>query len=270
MVTVHSEADAVSRYRRLLVSEWTKTYPHEVISLLWETLGERSADNESEPIIRLLDPGYHTSFPTEFFQSIVKRISEATKFVNRGSLPALPSEYWPQKKLPSVVWQANRLTTYLTLPAHTTVAGNEDFFADIRALAFQAAIHVVLPTLRERHTAEHSLLLHSALLFSLGYSTYDPAHCAYMMSMIHGYMGDEEQRLQSLYASFRFTSPQDHSYLTKAQEFWTELLDNGKYKETEQFLFSLHWWSLPTQQDEVREMIVQAFKYILRTKKHIA
>ncbi len=138
---------------------------------------------------------------------------------------------------------------------------------DVLALAFQAAIHFMLPELQRKYEAEHSLVLHAAVLFAVGYSAYEPAQYAYMMSMIHGYLGDENQRLRALFASFRFTSPQDHSYLTKAQELWTELLDQNRYEEAERFLLSLHRLSLPAQQDEVREMVVEAFKYILRTKR---
>ena len=45
-----------------------------------------------------------------------------------------------------------------------------------------------------------------------------------------------------------------------------DLLDQNKPEEAERFLLSLHWWSLPAQQDEVREMVVAAFKYILTSK----
>lgn len=124
----------------------------------------------------------------------------------------------------------------------------------------------MLPALRGKHDAEHALLLHAAALFPLAYSAYDPAHYAYMMAMIHGYLGDEKGRLQALYASFRFTSPHDHSYLTKAQEYWMELIDSQKLEQAEEFMLSLPWWSLPSQQEEVRKMIVLAFKQNLKSK----
>jgi hypothetical protein len=184
--------------------------------------------------------------------------------VRLSRLPELPTDYVPPTRPSSLARQANKLAVYLTLQAHTAVAGKTEFLADVQALAFQAAIHFVLPEVRRKHPLEHSLLLHSAVLFAISYSAYEPAHYAYMMSMIHDYLGDQEQRLRSLYASFRFTPPQDHSYRTKAQEFWSELLDQNRSEEAERFLLSLHWWSLPSQGDEIREMIVDAFKYILK------
>ncbi len=269
MITIHASAEAVSRYRQLLVSDWGRTFPNDVLSLLWTTITSRTTHNGTEPLFQLLDPRHNTTFPSDFFQSIVGRISHGTRFVSVPQLSELSADYRPVKKLSAAVWQANRLAMYLTLPAHVAVTGNLQFFADAQALAFQAAMHVVLPELRARHEPEHALLLHAAVLFPLAYAAFDPAHYAYMMSMIHAYLGNDEARLEALYASFRFTSPRDHSYLTKAQEFWMELLDSQKPEQAEDFLFSLHWWSLPSQQDEVRKMMVQAFKETARQAKGV-
>jgi hypothetical protein len=266
MITVRANSRLILDYKRLLVSEWTRTFPQQVLELLWDAIGARQSSNENGRLRPLLDPANVASFPTEYFRSIVDRIANGTKFVRVAELPELPAEYQPPKRPPAAVWQSVRLVTYLTLQAHATVDGDTSFFADAQALAFQAATHVLLPTLREKHTAEHALLLHAATLFALGYAAVDPAHYAYMMSMIFDYLGDEEQHLRSLYASFRFTSPQDHSYLTKAQEYWSDLLDVHRYQEAQEFLFSLHWWSLPTQHEEVREMITEAFRHMPAAK----
>ena len=266
MVTVQSTPGLIARYRELLVSDWNKSLPRDVLSLLWAIVGQE-ATGKAEPLLQFLNPNDTAAFPLDIFRSIVARIADGTRFVRLAELPPLRPDYLPPKKPSSIARQACLLTTYLTLSAHTTVTGNTDFLADVQALAFQASLHFVLPELQKKHEVEHALLLHSALLFSVGYSAYEPAHYAYMTSMIHGYLGDEEQRLRSLFASFRFTPPEDHSYLTKAQEFWTELLDQNKTEEAERFLLSLHWWSLPAQQDEVREMVVDAFKYILTSHR---
>jgi hypothetical protein len=267
MVTVEATSRALSTYKELLVSDWTKSLPNEVVSLLWNSLGGHESVGETSPLWQILDPNEASVFPLDFFQSIVVRITDGTSFVRLAGLPDLPVKYDPPKTPSIVARRANRLATYLTLPAHVAIAGETGFFMDVLALGFQAAIHFVLPELRRKHEAEHSILLHSAVLFCVGYSAYEPAHYAYMMSMIHGYLGDENHRLQSLFAAFRFTSPQDHSYLTKAQEFWTELLDQNRFDEAEQFLLSLHRWSSPAQQDEVREMVVDAFSFIEKAKK---
>jgi hypothetical protein len=267
MVAIEPNSGALSTYKELLVSDWTKSLPNEVVSLLWTSLGRDETVRETSPLCQILDPNEASVFPLDFFQSIVVRISDGTSFIRLAGLPDLPAKYIPAKTPSVVARRANRLATYLTLPAHLPIAGNTGFLMDVLALGFQAAIHFVLPELRKKHEAEHSILLHSAVLFCVGYSAYDPAHYAYMMSMIHGYLGDENHRLQSLFAAFRFTSPQDHSYLTKAQEVWTELLDQDRLDEAESFLLALHRWSTPAEQDEAREMVVDAFNFIEKVRK---
>src|SRR5439155_22925349 len=113
------------------------------------------------------------------------------------------------------------------------------------------------------HPPEHALLLHALLLFPLEFASDDVAQYSYALSMIHGYLGNAPQRLRCLLASFHSTPPQDHSFLTKAQEVWSEMLDDGQYQEAEKFLFLLAWRSLPSQQEEVRQMLVDGMKYIL-------
>lgn len=134
-------------------------------------------------------------------------------------------------------------------------------FHDVQALGFQAALHYLLPELRDKHAGEHALLLRALVLFAAACETADPAHAAYLRSQIQGYLGRIEERLETLLASVRLTPPEDHSYLTKAQEYWSELLDLNRYSEAEEFLFTLHWRSLPQQRDEIRAMIVAAIRY---------
>jgi hypothetical protein len=263
MVTAQSSPELIADYRELLLSDWKKTFPDEVLALLWRMVSASQPPSGPSPLFQMLDPGYSGSFPVDSFQAILEPIAEAAKFVRLPNLPEAPVAYTPPKRLTKQVWLANRLSVYLTLQATSSLAGDLPFFADVQALAFQAAIHFVLPEIRDKHPAEHAILLHAAVLYALGYSALDFAHYAYMVGLIHDYLGNEEERLQSLYASFRFTPPTDHSYLTKAQELWSELLDRNREEEAERFLVSLPGWALPQQQDEVREMVVDAFRYIV-------
>jgi hypothetical protein len=258
MMIVQPTSQVVARYQHLLTADWTANLPQEVLSLLWTTLADHVPD-EADSLLQLLDPDRNGTFPTTYFQSVAARIATGAKLVRFSGLPDLPTEYVPATKLAKIAWQGNRLATYLTLPAHATVSGETGFLVDVLALAFQATIHFVLPKLRKSHPAEHALLLNAAELFAIGYAAHDFGHYAYMMSMIHGYLGNEDEQLRSLYASFQFTSPQDHSYLTKAQEIWMELLDRKKYIEAEDFLFSLRGSAPASQQQEVHDMIVDAF-----------
>ncbi len=222
MITIRATAQNIAQYQRLLASEWGKKFPEEVLTLLWALVSGARLRRES--MVGLLDPRT-APFDLEAFQRVVDRISQAAAFIPIAGLGVRPSRYSPPRRLSNAVRVANRLSCYLTLSAHCSLAGDREFLADIQALAFQAAVHFVLPEIRIKHPAEHAILLHAGALFAVGYAARDQAHFAYMLSAIHGYLGHDEQRLRALLASFRFTSPRDHSYLTKAQEYWSEYLD---------------------------------------------
>jgi len=267
MIRVVRDQNSIRKYRSLLLADWKKGFADEVLDLLWEIVSKKGIAEEENALIQILDPKNTSSFPAQFFREVLASFSGGWKFVRAANLPDLPSNYEPPVRMTKDVWLACKLSTYLALRALATVEGDVAFLADVQSLAFQAAIHVVLPGLRAKQPVEHSILLHSITLFSVGYWVVDPGHCAYMMSELYDYLNDKDTRLESLAASFRFTSPNDHSYLTKAQEYWSELLDRGKFEEAEQFLFSLHLQSLPDQQQEVQEMIVKALRYIMRNEK---
>ncbi len=268
MLRVVASEKNVSDYRDLLLAEWGKQLPQKVLGLLWSTV-ESQQTNQEGKLLKLLNPGVNGAFPTELFRGIADRVGYATRFMRFQDLPALPQPYDPGSRLSVAGWQANRLTAYITLQSSADLSGDVDFFRDVQSLAFQAALHFVLsPASRGKRLPEHTILLHALLVFPLQYLAVDPAHYCYLISMIHGYMGNVEQRLSFLDASFRFTRPDDHSFLTKAQEYWSELIDERRVREAEEFLFSLHWWCLPSQQEEVREMMVDALKRTLGEQAH--
>lgn len=261
MITVQAGPSQIAEYQRLLVSEWKKSFPDEVLALLWSSVAPAASAEDS--LRRLLDPATNGVFPVEYVMGLAQRIGDASRFAAlQAELPPLPKDF-EAKRFSRPAWQAHRLAVYLTLPAHVSLSGDVAFFRDVQSLAFQAALHFVLPALASKHPSEHALLLHTCALFPLEYHAIDPGHFYYLTSMVHGYLGHSEERLRFLYASFRVTRPEEHSFLTKAEELWAELLDLGRYEEAEKFLFSLHWWCLPSQQDEVRLMIVDALKVIL-------
>jgi hypothetical protein len=261
MIRVRSNPEQVATYRRLLTSDWKSQLTEEVLQLLWSMIGGRPASDDVE-LLPLLDPQSNGAFSTAEFAVVLPRIAEATKLLlSRVDLPELPAEYSLTKRPSKLVRQSIHLSTYLTLQAHATVSGDANFFMDVQSLAFQAAIHFALPGLRDRHPVEHSILLHAAALFPYEYLAFDQSHFCYMISMVYDYLGNFDRRLKFLHDSFRLTPRDDHSYLTKAQEYWSELLDHGRRPEAEEFLFSLHWRSPESQHDEVRQMITAAFEY---------
>ncbi len=264
MVSIQCKRTAIAKYRELLVAEWTSSFPEDVLKLITESIGPEGGSPEIDSVLTLLMEKEPRLTSAAEVGQIVARIANATRFIEIPSLPELSDKYSIAAKPAKVVSQAIRLAISLTLTAHTNVSGRTEFLMDVQSLAAQAAIHFLLPELKKKHEREHALLLHALVLFAIGYSAHDPAHCSYLMSLVYGYLGDEKERYRALYASFRLTSPEDHSYLTKAQDCWSELLDQGRFEEAETFLLSLSRSCLREQQDEVRAMFQDAFKHILQ------
>lgn len=264
MMVVEANAANIAEYRRLLTSEWTRSWVRDVLALLWASVSAPSPNADTTALLDLLDPAPSVGYPNDVFYGVLHRLKDGAAFMRMSGLPTLPVVYAPLRPLSGPAWQGVRFATWLTLPAHVPLSGDEAFLVDVRALAFQATLHFVLPALRDKSPQEHAILLHAAALFALGYAAVDPAQSAYALSLIHGYLGEDDQRLRSLLAAFRLTSPHDHVYLTRAQEYWTELLDAQRHEEAEKFLLGLHATCLPAHQDEVRAMIVAAFRFILR------
>jgi len=260
MLAIHATDALVQKYQELLRREWNRAFPDEVLALLWSTLAGTRWPTLGLPR-GLFDPASTEELPADSLRALIRRIDQGTRYLDLSDLPALPETYLPPPRPARLVRQALRLANYLTIQGVTALAGNVGFFQDLQALAFQAALHVALPKIRESHPAEHALLLHALLLFPLEYFNRDPAHYCYLVAAIHGYLGAEQQRLRYLQASFRFTPREDHSYLTKAQELWSELLDQRQDAEAERFLFALHSSALPAQQEEVREMVLEALQH---------
>ncbi len=255
MPKLNATSDTVKDYQRLLLADWDRTFPEQVVGLLWDTLGKKSVVDD--PFAGMLDPRSF-QLAEETLAGILQRMTDAGRFVAQFELPDLPKTY--HLKRPSKAkQQALQLSLYLTLTAHCALDGAVDYFHDVQSLAFQAAAHFVLPELSGSATEEYAILLHAMVLFSLT-SVKEPAQFYHLVSILEGILGNPDRRLQYLLASFRSTPPEDHSYLTKAQEYWMELLDAGHFIEAENFLVDLHYWCLPEQREEVREMTVEAFR----------
>jgi hypothetical protein len=190
------------------------------------------------------------------------RLTVQAPLVPIRSVPPPAPSYRLARKPSRLALHALRLAVGLTLHSGTALEGAIDFLQDVQTLAFHAGIHCVLPGLRKKAAAEVPILLHALALFPLEYAGSDPAQFAYLMAELHGAIDNPAERLRSLYAAFRMTPPEDHTFLTRAQEYWMELLDNDQPQEAERFLYSLHFAALPDQQDEVREMVLAALQHL--------
>jgi hypothetical protein len=58
------------------------------------------------------------------------------------------------------------------------------------------------------------------------------------------------------------TDVEDHSYLTKLQALWSDLMDFGKHKESYSLLLHLNRYTPQSYQPEIGEMLAETIKAI--------
>lgn len=264
MTKVVMTAEQIAEYQRLLVADWKKDLPEAVLELLWSAIRPEQT-NGNEGVVAWLGSKGDRQPSGNFADEILRHIRDAKHLISATGLPALPPSYNSSKRMSKTEWQALRLSAYMILPACMPFSGSVVAFRDARSLAFHAAVQFVLPAVREKHSDLHAILLNACFLFPLEYLESDPSHYCFLLGSIHEYLGNQDQRLFLLHSAFRFTPPTDHSFLTKAQAYWSELIDRGRNAEAEEFLFSLHLSALPEQRDEVREMMGDALRYMIQS-----
>ena len=74
------------------------------------------------------------------------------------------------------------------------------------------------------------------------------------------YLEEHSSMLDLRRQSLRLTDVEDHSYLTKAQALWSDLMDFGKHKNAYSFLLQLNRCTPLSYQPEIEEMLAATIK----------
>ncbi len=134
-------------------------------------------------------------------------------------------------------------------------------FLDVQSLLFWFGIHYLLPELkRHKLNPEHDCLVNAMYVHTLLGWREQPAHQFYLQSALMGHLGNERRRLELLEMSLNLTSTEDHSHLTKATAYWSELMESGDRKRALAFLLTLGRTAPPTYQDEMAAMLTETLE----------
>ena len=71
--------------------------------------------------------------------------------------------------------------------------------------------------------------------------------------------GDRTAALQFLLASIENSSPGDHDFVTKAQCYWSLLIEDGKTDQAKTFVLGLYRWAASKDLPEVKELVEETF-----------
>src|SRR5260370_13550425 len=227
--------------------------PEEVLSLLWDEVRE-SAESLNEPWIKCLGPMAGRIPAPAFDQTVITRIREFRELFPNPNLPPMPKGF-SENRSGKILAQAERSWTFLILIALAKINGEVGLFFDTQSLLFFSSLHYILPSLKAQHyKPEHNCLLNAMYWHVLSWG-HQPGHLFYLGGQLMDYIGKRRARDRMLLESFRLTPLEDHAYLTMIQDYWSNLIEEGRQKEARVFLVSLKGKTLPSHKEEIDRMV---------------
>ncbi|MFO0964696.1 MAG: hypothetical protein U0793_03790 [Gemmataceae bacterium] len=253
-IRVRGTQAAADRYRDLLDSDWSGETLDEALSLLWELI----AASATGPVgwMQTLSVPASRRAAKDFDPTILARIRDLSSVFHEPSIPAAPQRWTATR--PSRL--AEQAWGYLLLQALARLEGDTGLFQDAQSLLFLCAAHVLLPQLRRQGlTAERDCLACAMYIHTLLVWRTQQPHLLHLQSVLMDELGAQERRLDLLDMSFLLTSPQDHTYLTRATSYWSELMNLGRQEQAADFLFYLTKHAPDSCQEEIKIMLAETF-----------
>ena len=138
-----------------------------------------------------------------------------------------------------------------------------------KSLLFLCSVEELLPRLKkQRLLLEHDCLVNALFIHTILVWREEPSHLYYLQSVLMDYLEEYFSMLNLRSQSLRLTDVEDHSYLTKAQALWSDLMDFGKYKDAYSLLLYLTRYTPQSYQSEIEEMLSATIRASSGSKKH--
>ncbi len=254
-IEIRALADKFARYKKLVDSDWNKRTFQGVVELFDDVV--RGAESRIADNLDLADLLVHAAErrgPIELPQETVKHLRYLSFLFHEPHVPEMPEGLTAGKS--KTREQTDSATVYLLLQAMIRVTGEDGFFRDLQSLLYLNAVHYLLPLLEKSGPAnEHAWLANVLHIHPFIVWRDEPAHMFYLLAALMGQLGQSEARLQYLFSSLAATPIDDHSYLTKASAYWSELIELGQQDNAMDFLLKLTRNAPEPFLDEIREMI---------------
>ena len=145
------------------------------------------------------------------------------------------------------------------------IGGNVSFVRDIQSLICNLSIEFLLADLEAQGLlAERNHVINELFAHVVTAWDEDVAHQWYLRANLFDAIGDTQAAGKALLNAFRATAPDEHDYMTKAQAYWSHLLDQDDFESAERFMVVLAR-SVPHEHlEEVRELTRATYEQIFR------
>ena len=156
--------------------------------------------------------------------------------------------------------RAHRAAVFLTFQSRVNLQGETGFVRDVQSILFQFCLHGLCPSLASRGLAEaHTFLLHAMFAHTQLAWTDSPGHQHYLLSSLYDYAGNRVAALELLRASLSSSSVEDHDYITKAQTYWSLLVECERFEDAKTFVLDLYRRAAPKDLSEVQELVDETY-----------
>jgi hypothetical protein len=141
------------------------------------------------------------------------------------------------------------------------IIGDLGFLRDIQSLTFIMITEYLIPQLNKGKMNEEKNYVIFVLFVHTLVTWYDnPSHQNYLLSILFDELGIKESHRICLYNAFKLTSPDEHDYLTKAQSYWSALMDEELYEEAKHFVTILTRTANKEHLEEIEEITELTFQ----------
>jgi hypothetical protein len=193
-------------------------------------------------------------------QHIIGTLRQASELLAEQRIPVMPTKFSEVRSDRSVT-QAQQVWAYLCLQLFAQLSGETEMFADLQSLLFLCTIEELLPNLKkQRLQPEHDCLVNALFIHAVVVWRAEPSHLYYLQSVLMDYLEQYSSMLNLRLQSLRLTDVEDHSYLTKAQALWSDLMDFGSHEDAYRFLLHINRYTPPSYQPEIEEMLAATIK----------
>jgi hypothetical protein len=256
----------IEDYRKALKSDYTKETLRSVLSLLWKLIAE-SANPSTFEWQKVLAYPPKAAAKRGLNQHIIAQIRQASEVLRDDRIPAIPATI-PNIRSDNLVTQAEQVCAYLSLQLLARLTGETEMFADLQSLLFLCAVEELLPNLKKRNfLTEHDCLVNALFVHTILVWRENPSHLCYLQSVLMDYLEQYSSMLDLRRQSLRLTDVEDHSYLTKAQALWSDLMDLGKHKDAYSLLLDLIRYSPQSYQPEIEDMLAATVRMTNASRK---
>jgi len=192
--------------------------------------------------------------------------------INDEHFPVIPEKI-PQRKSVSKIYRRNLVSEAvynLTFPLSVKIGefknqpvkleGDTDFLKDLKSLIILLASNYIIPELTKERMKEERDFIISILFLNTLITWHDnPAHQNYLLSVLFDKLGWSDLYRLYLHNAFKLTPPEEHDYLTKAQAYWSALIDENMFTEAEDFALKLLKNSKEEHFEEIKEIVSLTF-----------